>query len=96
MDKKKTKTKTAISGNESSIMEMAKFYFLNSKYDEAIDEFRKVLEINPGNAEAYYNLGLIYENRNRPDDAKEMYEKALSIDPDYRLAREHLNKLIGI
>lgn len=82
--------------NETAIMETAKFYFLNSKYKEAIAEFSKALKINPRNAEACYNLGLIYENKNRSQKAKVMYEKALAIDPEYKLARTHLNKLIGI
>lgn len=77
-------------------MELAKFYFMNSRYDEAIDEFKKVLAANPGNAEAYYNLGLIYENKNKIDEARSMYEKALAIDNDYKLAREHINRIIGL
>ncbi|MBN1621862.1 MAG: tetratricopeptide repeat protein [Endomicrobiales bacterium] len=93
---KKKKEPPPSNGNEASILEMAKFYFLNSKYNEAIAEFKKALAINPGNAEAYYNLGLIHENRNNTDEAKDMYEKALAIDPDYKLAKDHLNKLIGI
>jgi Flp pilus assembly protein TadD len=94
MDKKRIKLRA--NPEETEIMEMAKFYFLNSKYDEAIAELEKVLAINPGNAEAYYNLGLIYENRNQMEQARDMYEKALTIEPSYKLAREHLNKLIGI
>lgn len=94
MFKKKAKTPAKI--EETEVMEMAKFYFLNSKYDEAVGELKKVLEINPGNAEAYYNLGLIYENKNQVEEARKMYEKALSIDNNYKLAREHMDKLIGI
>lgn len=90
------KKKLSPQSEEVGLLEMAKFYFMNNKYDEAIEELEKVLEINPGNAEAYYNLGLIFENRNQTDKAKDMFEKALDIDNDYRLAREHLNKLIGI
>ncbi|MFH1368315.1 MAG: tetratricopeptide repeat protein [Elusimicrobiota bacterium] len=88
--------KTSSSGAESEILELAKFYFLNSKYEEAIGEFKKALELNPGNPETYYNLGLIYENRNMSEEARDMYEKALAIDTKYKKAREHLNKLIGI
>ena len=82
--------------NEAEIIEMGKFYFLNGKYDNAIDEFNKALEINPGNAEVYYHLGLIFENRNMSAEAQDMYEKALSINPNMKLAREHLNKIIGL
>ena len=78
------------------ILETAKFYFLNCKFDEAIAEFNKVLKLNPGNAEAWYTLGLIHENRNNMDQAKIMYEKSLNINPDNKLAREHLNRITGL
>ncbi|MDR0977925.1 MAG: tetratricopeptide repeat protein [Endomicrobium sp.] len=81
---------------EANHMELGKFYFLNNKFDEAVAEFKKVLNVNPANAEAYYNIGLIKEVSNLPDEAKDMYSKALSINPDYKIARERLNKLIGV
>ncbi|MDR1522545.1 MAG: tetratricopeptide repeat protein [Endomicrobium sp.] len=81
---------------EATYMELGKFYFLNNKYDEAVSEFKKVLEINPANAEAYYNIGLIKESSNLIDDAKEMYSKALSINSEYKIVKDRLDKLIGI
>lgn len=86
----------SIKESEATHMEMGKFYFLNNKYAEAISEFKKVLEINSLNAEAYYNIGLIKETANAIDQAKEMYAKALAIKEDYKIARERLNKLIGL
>ena len=82
--------------NEIAHMELGKFYFINNKYDEAVAEFQKVLEINKSNAEAYYNIGLINETSNNIDEAKKMYSKALAINPDYKTAREKLNRLIGL
>ncbi|MDR3092735.1 MAG: tetratricopeptide repeat protein [Endomicrobium sp.] len=85
-----------IVSSEADHIELGKFYFLNNKYDEAVSEFKKVLEINPGNAEAYYNIGLIKESSNLMNEAKEMYSKALAVKPDYKIVRDRLNKLIGI
>jgi tetratricopeptide (TPR) repeat protein len=82
--------------NEADYIELGKFYFLNNKYDEAVSEFKKVLEINPGNAEAYYNIGLIKESSNQMDEAREMYSKALAVKPDYKIVRVRLDKLIGV
>ncbi|MDR3306663.1 MAG: tetratricopeptide repeat protein [Endomicrobium sp.] len=81
---------------EANHIELGKFYFLNNKFDEAIAEFKKVLAVNPSNAEAYYNIGLIKEVSNLPNEAKDMYSKALAISPDYKIARDRLNKLIGV
>ena len=68
---KEKNIKTA-SENEANHMELGKFYFLNNKYDEAVIEFKKVLEYNPGNAQAYYNIGLINEACNKIEEAKEI------------------------
>lgn len=38
---------------EANHMELGKFYFLNNKYEEAVAEFKKVLDANPSNSEAY-------------------------------------------
>jgi tetratricopeptide (TPR) repeat protein len=93
MKNKETKTGINI---ETHHLEMGKFYFLNNKINEAISEFNNVLEINPANAEAYYNLGLINESENKPDEAKEFYARAVNIKPDYKIVKEKLEKLIGL
>ena len=81
---------------EEFILETATLYFLNSKFDEAIAEFKKVLKLNPSSVEAYCGLGLIYENKKQAEEAKKMYEKTLLLDKHNKVAKEHLNKLIGI
>lgn len=81
---------------EELILETATLYFLNSKFDESIEEFKKVLKLNPANIEAYCGLGLIYENKKQAEEAKKMYEKTLLLDKTNKVAKEHLNKLIGI
>jgi tetratricopeptide (TPR) repeat protein len=81
---------------EQELIEMGKFYLINNKFDEAIIEFKKALEISPGNAEIYYNLGLVYETKNELDMAKKMYEKALSINPEYKIVKQHLDKIVGL
>ena len=91
-----SKNKNEVNVNEAELMELGKFYFLNNKHDEAIAEFEKIIAINSKNAEAYYNIGLIKETRNDFAGAKDMYSQALNIEPDYKAARERLNKLIGL
>lgn len=90
------KKRVAKTDTEEDLLELGKFYFLNQKYDKAIAEFQKALEINDQNAETCYNLGLAYETKGQFDRARELYEKALSINPNHKLAQEHLNKLLGI
>lgn len=52
-------------------------------YDEAVDSYNESLKYNPDNAEAFYNLGLLYENfKGDPDFAIRCYSKYLELKPD--------------
>ena len=43
----------------------------------------KVLDLDERSKFAMYNLGLIEQNRNRPDEAERRYREALKIDAEY-------------
>lgn len=77
------------------LIELGKFYFLNEKYDEAIRKFKEAVKIDENNTEIYYNLGIVYESKNLPDEASQMYTKALELNPDHQLASKHLEKIVG-
>lgn len=52
-------------------------------FDEAIDSYQRSLDFDKNNAEAYYNLGLIYQNsKKNTDDAKRCFKKYLELKPD--------------
>ena len=48
-------------------------------YDEAVDAFQQVLQLNPQNAEAHYELGAVYRFKEKTDDALETYLHALEL-----------------
>jgi len=77
------------------LIELGKFYFLNEKYDEAIEKFKEASKIDEKNAEIYYNLGVVYESKNLPNDASQMYTRALELNPGHQLASKHLEKIVG-
>jgi len=77
------------------LVELGKFYFLNEKYDNAISKFKEAIKINDNDAEIYYNLGVVYESKNLPGEASQMYMKALELDPEHKLASKHLEKIVG-
>ncbi len=78
------------------LLEEAKFYFLNRNLDEAERILKQLVQQDPTSAEGFYLLGLIAEIRNRRDEAKAYFEKALSLRPDYREAQEHLDRVTEI
>lgn len=52
--------------------------FLAGRYDEAIERFMASIKYGD-NPQARYHLGRAYENRQRPDEAREEYTKALEL-----------------
>jgi arylsulfatase A-like enzyme/Flp pilus assembly protein TadD len=63
--------------------------FLNTKNDhdlqEALNNYRKAVEINPKDAVAYNGLGAAYRQSGNMEKAVESWEKSLSFDPHYGL-----------
>jgi type III protein arginine methyltransferase len=52
------------------------------RFDEAVENYRGGLAVNPNIPEMFSNLGNALDSLGRLDDAIEAYEKALSIKPD--------------
>ena len=53
------------------------------KFDEAVESYKQVLKIEPGYANAHYNIGIVLHEQGKPEKAIESYRKALAIQPDY-------------
>jgi len=54
-----------------------------SKYDLALVDFTKAIELNPNYADAYNYRGLIYYNQSKYDLALADYTKAIELNPNY-------------
>jgi len=63
-------------------------------YARAIQAYQKVIEIDPGYAEAYNNLGIIYQDAGDFDRALSAYQKAIEINPRYEKALNNLGVLL--
>ncbi len=68
----------------------AKYYFLQQKYELALADFNKALEINPNLAEAYLGRGGIYYYQQKDELALADFNKALEINPN--LAEAYLGR----
>jgi Flp pilus assembly protein TadD len=53
-----------------------------NKIDEAIEAFRKAVELKPDLAEAYINLGLLFFRQDKTDEAEKALLKALELKPE--------------
>ena len=62
-------------------------YGKKGQYDQAIADYTKAIEINPGHAMAYYNRGRAYAiGKGQYDQAIADYNKAIEINPGYAMA----------
>lgn len=62
----------------------------------AREDFKRNLEaatLNPADASAHYNLGLIYQQRRQYDEAKTSFARAIEIDPDETDAHYQLGRI---
>jgi tetratricopeptide (TPR) repeat protein len=62
------------------------------KYDAAVAELDKAIQLKPNNAEAHAWLADVRERQHRPADAIEQYRIAVAQQPDFRVARLELAK----
>jgi len=68
--------------NAEEYSEHAKKYFEKRKYDKAITNLTKVIELEPNNPFAYCKRGLAYEKIKKFDLSITDYTKAIQIKPD--------------
>lgn len=68
--------------DEETISLLGVAYGVLGKYNEALTQFNKVLELNPRSAMACFNLYLTYVNMGDQIQAETMLAKAKAIDPD--------------
>jgi tetratricopeptide (TPR) repeat protein len=52
-------------------------------YEKAAECFKKIIDLDPNNYRAWYNLGIAYFNLNKTEDALNAYNRTLEIKPDY-------------
>lgn len=63
------------------------------EYEKATDALKKAIGLNPMWAESHCTIGSIFLNWNKPREAREHLEEALTINQSFTKAREELNYL---
>ncbi len=70
--------------------DLAREYHLNGSADEAIAEYKTVLELDPKFPEAHYNIGVIMYYQGKMDDAIEEFLKEIEVNPLFSDAHYNL------
>jgi tetratricopeptide (TPR) repeat protein len=78
----------AIIAKEPSVIyfTLGKYYFNNNDFDNALNYFKKAIEINPKFAEAHHNLGIVYYNLNEKNGAVDELKNAIRLNGGYAKA----------
>jgi Tfp pilus assembly protein PilF len=67
----------------------------SQKWDDALVELKKSIELDARRAEAHGDVGKVLMVLGRKAEAESSFKKALEIDPNYAEARDNLKKLQG-
>lgn len=57
-------------------------YFFQQDFDKALQAFEKVISKNPRESKALNNLGVIYKNKNKPEEALKYFDQAIQIEEE--------------
>jgi serine/threonine-protein kinase len=63
---------------------------LQNRFEEAIEYYKKAIELDRNYSRAYSDLGLILQTQGRFDEAIDCHQTSLQIDPDYVWAHYNL------
>ena len=61
-------------------------FFRSDQLEEAIADFDRAIELEPGLARSYHLRGLAKERQGRDGEAMDDFEKAIELDPEYGAA----------
>jgi len=80
----------------NELKEKGKFYLLHQQFEKAIEKLKESeKESQIPDPEVYYLLGLASESIRNYEKAREFYEEALKFNPNFSLAKDRLEKIIG-
>jgi tetratricopeptide (TPR) repeat protein len=70
-------------------------YIESGKYQEAIEEYKQAIKIEPDFAEAHNNLGLAYDKSGKYQEAIEEYKQAIKVKPNFPGAHNNMGIAYG-
>jgi tetratricopeptide (TPR) repeat protein len=69
--------------NVDAVIRLGNTYFDAEHWDEAIEWYKRAVELDPKNADASTDLGVSLYYTNKPDEALAQFERSLKIDPKH-------------
>ena len=79
--------------NREGLKHLAGSYFKQKRYQEALDLYRTLLEVDPEDATTHFNIGAALYYLGHSDAAIRNFKRALSLDPTLEQARTGFEEL---
>ncbi|MDR1748550.1 MAG: tetratricopeptide repeat protein, partial [Spirochaetaceae bacterium] len=73
---------------------IAQLYIKYNQPEEALKEYLLLVKLEPGNADYYYNIGNLFEKRERSDQSIAYYQKAIEANPKHIKAHAAMGLLL--
>ena len=81
--------------NVDDLYHLADLYDRQGRYQQAVDTFRKVIELDPDLGYAYFKMGTAYSRMNQPEKAIEVLRQAAEIMPNNPVVLNNLGIAYG-
>ncbi len=78
---------TAEPGNAETWARLGNAYFDENRYREAIEAYRRSLDIDPNQAGVWTDLGVMYRRSGEPEEAIRAFDRAVEVDPEHEVSR---------
>lgn len=75
------------------LLQSGKGFFDRGQYNEALIQFKNVIQQDPESSEGHYELGRCYLQLKNPVEAFRAFQRAVELDPAYRDAQRQLGNL---
>ena len=79
---------------KSKHWERARGYLNEAKYNEAVIELRNVIQLDPKDDRALYELGETYMKLKKPKEAFQSYSRAVAANPDHYKAQLKIGTML--
>lgn len=78
-----------------ALYHLADLYDRNGMYEDAIDNYKRVVKIKPDMGYAYFKMGTAYSRLDKPEEALGAFKKAIKYMPDYAVAYNNMGIAYG-
>ena len=82
--------------NKELIGDIAQSLYYAKRYDDALQYYQKLMEINSNDARALYMAGIIFQKKGQKEKGQAMCDKAIGIDPSLAEKRQKKGEPFGL